>query len=71
MRTYAQQKAGLTRAVKSGDAGKVEMECRRALQEWASQGWRDRHGSNAWPDDWHRWNIALYDARSAHTMDSL
>lgn len=70
-RTYAQQKSALTRALKTGDAGKVEAECLRALDEWSSQGWRERHGCNAWPDDWHRWNRALDDVRSRHTMDTL
>lgn len=69
MRTFSQQKAGLTRAVnrakKAKDAGDselareiVETECARAVFEWESDEWV-RPG--CWPDDWHRWNIALRD----------
>jgi hypothetical protein len=54
-RQYRQQKSALTRAVNSGDPGKVKATCIRALAEWST--WP--HG---WPDDWTRWNIALQDA---------
>jgi hypothetical protein len=54
-RTYAQQKAGLTRARNAGDYDKMVAECTRTIAEWSAL----PHG---WPDDWHRWNIALEDA---------
>lgn len=54
VRTYSQQKAGLTRAVNSGDPRKVTAEVARAYAEW---------DENAWPDDWHRWQRALFDAQ--------
>lgn len=54
-RTYAGQKAALTRALKHSDPdlrrAAVEKECRRVLREWG----------NAWPDDWSRWQRALDD----------
>lgn len=54
MRSYAQQKAALTRATKRGyDA--VLAECKRVIAEWEQLPY-------GWPDDWHRWNIALEDA---------
>ncbi len=73
VRTYAQQKAGLTRAVNSGDAQKVETEVARAVDEWGSPAWRAAHGTNAWPDDWHRWQRALDDSRpwNAPYLDML
>ena len=49
------QKAALTRAIKSGDPQRILAVCRAAVAEWNAIG--------AWPDDWHRWNIALSDAR--------
>ena len=52
-RTRQGQKAGLTRAIKSGDPRRIEYECRRVVQfDWASQ----------WPDDWSLWVRALEDA---------
>ena len=56
---YRNQKSALTRAVNSGDPQKVRGACMRALAEWA----RWPHG---WPDDWHRWNIALEDATGGY-----
>lgn len=53
-RSYAAQKAGLTRALRSKDPAKIEAEVMRAVVEWNATG--------IWPDDWHRWNIALQDA---------
>lgn len=61
IRTYAAQKSGLTRALKSGHAA-VVAECERVLAEWGSPEWRTAHGTNAWPDDWARWERALSDA---------
>lgn len=77
MRTYAQQKAALTRVLRkehpsTGDLRRaVESECRRTLREWHSEEWRAKYGSSAWPDDWHRWNRALQDVRSGFDMDML
>lgn len=48
------QKAALTRAINSGDYAKVVATTRKTVAEWNEDG--------AWPDDWHRWNIALEDA---------
>lgn len=53
-REHPKMKAMLTRAIKSGDPQKVVDACKRAVEAWATWG--------AWPDDWHRWNIALGDA---------
>jgi hypothetical protein len=48
------QRAALTRALNSGDAGKVVVACRQAVQEWSRPG-------AMWPDDWSRWQRALDD----------
>lgn len=61
VRTYGQQKAALTRALKSGDPGKVVRECKRVKIEWG----------NAWPDDWSRWERALWDVGDARSMDEV
>lgn len=53
-RLYPKQKAALTRAINSGDPDKVVAACRTAVKQWDEIG--------AWPDEWHRWNIALADA---------
>lgn len=56
-RTYAGQKAGLTRALNITDPERrrtaVENECKRVKKEWGS----------AFPDDWSRWQRALDDVR--------
>jgi hypothetical protein len=52
MRTYAQQKGALTRALKAGPEA-VLAEVERVEREWDESGW---------PDNWHRWNIARWDA---------
>lgn len=52
LRTYAQQKAGLTRAQKKGREA-VVAECRKTVAEWNARG--------QWPDDWARWQRALDD----------
>lgn len=57
MRSYSQQKAALTRAMKSKNYAKVVAECERVITEWENLPY-------GWPDDWHRWNIALEDAYS-------
>lgn len=60
---YSRQKSALTRAINSGDPDKVIATCRKTVGEWDGK---------AWPDDWHRWNIALGDAtRGRLDMDSL
>jgi len=51
---YPQQKAALTRAVKSGRPEKVRDACRAAVKEWNEIG--------AWPDQWSNWQRALDDA---------
>jgi hypothetical protein len=48
------QKAALTRAINSKDPWRVAKACRAAVTEWNEIG--------AWPDNWHRWNIAFRDA---------
>jgi hypothetical protein len=53
MRSYAAQKAGLTRAVNSGNPVKIQSEVIRTITEWENL--------RAWPDDWHRWNVAYND----------
>lgn len=56
MRTYTQQKAALTRALKRQPADRpirVLGECRRTVAEWNEAGF--------WPDDWARWQRALDD----------
>lgn len=70
IRTYAQQKAGLTRASKKGEPRSPERfdavsgECIKAMDEWASPEWAAAHRvrQGAWPDDWARWQRALDDA---------
>ena len=56
---FKAQKSALTRAVKSGDKDKVIAAVRKAVSEWNGPIF-----DGAWPDDWHRWNIALRDATS-------
>lgn len=61
-RKFSQQKAALTRALRSGDVAKVVGECRRVKREWG----------DAWPDDWSRWERALYDVDApVKNMDDL
>jgi hypothetical protein len=48
---YAQQKAALTRAIKTKDREKVLAACKAAVAAWG----------NEWPDDWARWQRALDD----------
>lgn len=65
IRTFGQQKAALTRAVRSSDpTRKVTAECVRTVREWNSPEWAAAHGvrQGAWPDDWARWQRALDDA---------
>lgn len=57
MRSYAQQKAALTRAEKKGPRA-VIAECVRFVAEYDET-------DDPWPDDWHRWNRAYADAHAA------
>jgi hypothetical protein len=50
---YRRQKSALTRAKNSGDPVKVLDAVEKTLDEWSGK---------AWPDDWTRWSVALYDA---------
>jgi hypothetical protein len=59
-RSYAQQKAALTRALNSGNADKVRAEVKRTVEEWDETGW---------PDDWSRWQRALADATGDPFVD--
>lgn len=47
-------KGQLTRAINSGQFSSVLAACQDAVHEWNEIG--------AWPDNWHRWQIALDDA---------
>lgn len=55
VRSYASQKAALTRALagstQEARQKAVVAECQRVKKEWGS----------AWPDDWSRWQRALDD----------
>jgi len=51
---FKQQKAALTRAVRSGDRDKVLVACHKAVVAW-------NQPARAWPDDWSRWQRALDD----------
>lgn len=68
VRSWSAQKAGLTRAIKSGDPDKVKAECVRAVAEWDS---RQAPYTYGWPDDWARWQRALDDVLPWHQMVSL
>ena len=53
------QRAGLTRAVKSGDPLRIRRECERVVRvDWPALGY--------WPDCWSDWQRALDDARPVH-----
>lgn len=53
-KVYPKQKAALTRAVKTKDPEVIAKVCKAAITEWDAIG--------AWPDGWHRWQVALDDA---------
>ena len=68
-RSFAQQKAALTRALNIADPDerctKVEREVLRVVDEWNSgQG----QFTGGWPDDWSRWYRALQDVGSRQVM---
>lgn len=56
LRSYGQQKAALTRALKTGDPQKVIREVQRVKVEWFA-----KYGPRNYPDDWSRWQRALDD----------
>lgn len=58
-RVSPKQKAALTRATKKGYAA-VLATCQATVKEWNEIG--------AWPDAWHRWQIALDDAAIKHNL---
>lgn len=60
---YRRQKADLTRAIKTDDAGKILTTVKAAVARW-----NDPEGpfKGAWPDDWSRWQRALDDSRPWH-----
>ena len=50
---YSADKRRLTRAQRTGHPIAVLIAVEKTLAGWDGK---------AWPDDWHRWSIALYDA---------
>lgn len=76
VRTYAQQKAALTRALRAPEdrrAERVIAEVRRVIPEWDSPEWAERYGvqQGAWPDDWSRWQRALNDVGVYANMEMM
>lgn len=59
-RQYSAQKAALTRAIKTRDPVKVRAACEKAVREW---------NVTCWPDEWHRWQNALYDISGYRAPD--
>jgi hypothetical protein len=55
--TYRKHKAALTRAVNSKDPVKVLAAVEKAYVDF---------DGGYWPDDWHRWNMAAYDAHRVY-----
>lgn len=67
-RTWRAQKAGLTRAVKSGDRDAIARECRRVVEfDWTEGSPHTPY----WPDDWRRWRRALEDAGGHALADAI
>lgn len=60
---YRAAKSRLTRAVNSGDPRKVIAVVEETFAEWDA-------GYFAYPDDWHRWEMARYDADLAARLAS-
>lgn len=54
---FSAAKSKLTRAVNSGDPQKVIDVVNATFAEWDA-------GDYAYPDDWHRWNVAKRDAET-------
>jgi hypothetical protein len=72
-RTYAQQKAALTRALKAPEGvrrEKVVRETIRVVEEWNTPGSQGGWGGQ-WPDDWSRWERALNDVGEYTPMEDL
>lgn len=67
---FGQQKAALTRAIKSGDYDKVVAATRKAIKEWETL-----PEFGYWPDDWAKWQRALddvwFDTVARHTRGKL
>ena len=61
-RMVKRQRAALTRAVKSGQKGRVVVACRDAVREWDAPG-------AMWPDDWPIWQSALEEATGYRGID--
>lgn len=62
-RELPRQKAALTRATATGDPERVATACKAAVTAWNEIG--------AWPDCWHRWQIALDDATGIYARVDL
>jgi len=76
VRTFAQQKAALTRALRAPEdkrRARVIRETVRVIEEWNSPAWGARYGvrPGAWPDDWARWERALWDVGVTTPMEEL
>jgi hypothetical protein len=61
---YRAAKARLTRAVNSGDTRRIIDTVEAQFAAWDE-------GNFAFPDDWHRWERAAFDARHALLMGHL
>lgn len=61
---YRADKARLTRAINTGEPARVIAAVTVTVRAWLK-------GDYAWPDDWHRWDIALRDARAPFTIDDI
>ncbi len=57
-KSVRKHKAALTRAKNSGDPQKVIAAVNAAFTEWGQPGM-------AYPDQWHTWDVAKYDAEMA------
>lgn len=60
-RTYKGQKAGLTRAVKTGDEHTIRAEVMRAIREWDAGSLTGDPDKPYWPDYWMDWARAFED----------
>lgn len=70
MRTFPQQKAALTRALRTENPDVIRREVERTYGEWESDEWRHTY-RHSWPDDWNRWRVALNDALGWHAWHEL
>lgn len=55
---YRADKTRLTKAVRSGNHRRIIDTVTETFESWDA-------GDFAWPDDWHRWEMARYDAEMA------